>query len=59
MVQSRLENHSDYSCTYFGDAEWDKQARKELEINFMLVGNRTSHHQQITDFYDLDPSIFL
>ncbi len=59
MAQSRLANQSDYSCTYFGDAEWDKQACKELKMNFILVGDRTSHHQQITDFSDLDPSIFL
>ena len=58
MAQSRLANQNNYSCTYFGDAEWDKQACKELEMNFILVGNRTNHHQQITDFYDLDPLIY-
>jgi len=50
MAQSRLKKHSDYTCTYFGDAEWDKQACKELEMNFILVGNRTTHHSQISDF---------
>lgn len=35
---------------YFGDAEWDKHACAELGFNFVLVGNRTQHHLQISDF---------
>ena len=50
LAGSRLRNHNDYSCTYFGDAEWDKQACKELEVNFVLVGNRATYSQQINDF---------
>jgi len=41
---------SDLPCTYFGDAEWDRQACEQLGYNFVLVGDRTTHHQQITDF---------
>lgn len=37
-------------CTYFGDGEWDKRACKELGFNFVLVGERTYHHQSILDF---------
>ncbi len=37
-------------CTYFGDGEWDKMACEELDFNFVLVGERTYHHQNITDF---------
>ncbi|MEW8683536.1 MAG: HAD family hydrolase [Candidatus Thiodiazotropha endolucinida] len=37
-------------CTYFGDGEWDKMACKELGYNFVLVGNRTKHDQNIMDF---------
>ncbi|MEM7358480.1 MAG: HAD family hydrolase [Pseudomonadota bacterium] len=40
--------------SYFGDAAWDKQACEELGFNFILVGTRTDHPQQITDFYDLE-----
>ena len=38
------------SCTYFGDGEWDKKACEELGYNFVLVGNRTYHNQNILDF---------
>ena len=37
-------------CTYFGDGEWDKMACQELGFNFVLVGERTYHHQNIMDF---------
>ncbi|MBW9273849.1 MAG: HAD family hydrolase [Candidatus Thiodiazotropha sp. (ex. Lucinisca nassula)] len=37
-------------CTYFGDGEWDKKACEELGYNFVLVGNRTRHDQNIMDF---------
>lgn len=39
-------------CTYFGDGEWDKKACEELGYNFVLVGNRTYHNQNILDFKD-------
>lgn len=39
-------------CTYFGDGEWDKMACEELGFNFVLVGERTYHHQNIMDFSD-------
>ncbi len=37
-------------CTYFGDGEWDRKACEELDFNFVLVGERTYHHQNIMDF---------
>ncbi len=37
-------------CTYFGDGEWDKKACEELGFNFVLVGEKTYHHQKIMDF---------
>ncbi|MES9904987.1 MAG: HAD family hydrolase [Sedimenticola sp.] len=37
-------------CTYFGDGEWDKKACEELGYNFVLVGKRTYHNQNILDF---------
>lgn len=36
--------------TYFGDAEWDKKASKELGYNFILVGDAISNPKQIVDF---------
>ncbi len=37
-------------CTYFGDGEWDKKACEDLGFNFVLVGERTYHHQSIMNF---------
>ena len=36
--------------TYFGDAEWDKNACESLGINFVLIGNRVEHNQSISNF---------
>lgn len=38
------------SVTYFGDGPWDKIACAELNFNFVAVGNKVVHHQQINDF---------
>ena len=38
--------------TYIGDGVWDKAASKALGFNFILVGNKTSNHQQIDNYYD-------
>ena len=43
--------------TYFGDAEWDKKASEELGFNFVLVGDRTYHHQSIPDFSDTNRAL--
>jgi len=37
-------------CTYFGDGEWDKMACEELGFNFVLVGEKIYHQQNIMDF---------
>ncbi len=39
-----------HKLTYFGDAEWDKEACEELQFNFVLVGNRIEHSQAVGDF---------
>lgn len=37
---------------YFGDADWDKRACEQLGYQFVLIGNRTQHEQQLSDFSD-------
>ncbi len=50
-----LSGITDYqSVTYFGDGEWDKTACEILGINFVAVGARVKHHQQIDNFTDID-----
>ena len=44
-------------CTYFGDGEWDKKACEELGFNFVLVGERTYHHQNIQDFNNAEQAM--
>jgi len=46
-----------YPCTYFGDGSWDKKACAQLGYNFVLVGNRVSHEQQITCFRSSDEAL--
>ncbi len=45
------------SCTYFGDGEWDKKACEELGFNFVLVGEKTYHHQNIMDFENVSQAM--
>jgi len=47
---SKSEVSSREKVTYFGDAEWDKKACENLNINFVLIGNRVEHNQSISDF---------
>ncbi len=41
------------TITYFGDAPWDKRACHELQWQFVLIGERTQHHQQLDDFSNI------
>lgn len=53
-----LLNISDLKrVTYFGDAQWDKTACEKLGINFIAVGDRVQHHQQISDFSESDKAL--
>jgi len=45
---------SKYKITYFGDADWDQKASKELGYNFILVGNRIETDKSIDDFTDIN-----
>ena len=53
----RIDNIT--SKTYFGDAIWDKNASAELKYNFILVGNRIKHDNQIADFKNIDQALGL
>lgn len=50
IAKAKAVGHNDVPCTYFGDGEWDKVACRELGFNFVLIGGRTYHHQNIKDF---------
>lgn len=50
IAQQKAIGKNGGPCTYFGDGEWDKMACEELDFNFVLVGERTYHHQNIIDF---------
>jgi FMN phosphatase YigB (HAD superfamily) len=45
------------SKSYFGDAIWDKKASRELQYNFILVGNRFSHSKQIGNYNAIDVAL--
>jgi len=44
----------DMNFTYFGDAEWDVKACRELNVNLVLIGNQTSHFQNVPNFKNQD-----
>lgn len=57
IAQSRATGDKILQPTYFGDGEWDRQACARLGFNFVLVGNRTRHVQQIPDFEHSDRAL--
>jgi beta-phosphoglucomutase-like phosphatase (HAD superfamily) len=52
MRIAQVNSGSGQRVVYFGDAEWDKKACAELGFKFILLGNRTDHELQLTDFSD-------
>ena len=46
-----------YACTYFGDGIWDQAASAQLGFNFVLVGDKLNHHQNIMDFQSIDTAL--
>ncbi len=56
-LQQASTDNTPGSLSYFGDGEWDRLACHELNFNFILVGNRTRHHQQISDFRDIQQAL--
>jgi len=50
IAEEKAVGKNGVPCTYFGDGEWDKIACEKLGFNFVLVGERTYHHQNIKDF---------
>ena len=54
IAQRRSGEEVFTSRTYIGDGAWDKTASNALGFNFILVGNKTSHSNQIDDYSDVD-----
>ena len=46
-----------YTCTYFGDGSWDKEACEKLGFNFVLVGNRLKHKPNIINFVSIEEAM--
>jgi len=61
MKHARLRagNPQASRISYFGDASWDKRACAELGWNFISVGKRTEHHQNIDDFTQYNEALRL
>ena len=54
LAQNKANHQPHLSLTYFGDAEWDLKACKDLDINFVIIGSRTNHNQTINDYTDIE-----
>jgi len=46
-------NTDNVPLTYFGDAEWDVRACKDLGVNLVIVGSRVNHNQVLSDFTNI------
>ena len=57
IAKAKHENQSGTICTFFGDGVWDKNACEELGFNFVLVGNRANHNQNINDFKSVNEAL--
>lgn len=57
LAKSTINQIDNYPVTYFGDAEWDLEACKELAVNVVIVGDRVNHYQRIQDFNCLDTAL--
>jgi len=57
MAFDKSEGKPQDKITYFGDAEWDKKACKYLGFNFVLVGNKATHSQNIIDFESVNEAL--
>ncbi|MBN3572464.1 MAG: HAD hydrolase-like protein [Vibrio sp.] len=57
LAKSAINQTDNYPVTYFGDAEWDLEACKELAVNVVIVGDRVNHYQRIQDFNCLDTAL--
>lgn len=54
LARQQLGDAEVGSVSYFGDASWDKKACEALGWNFIAVGSRIVHGQQIEDFKESD-----
>lgn len=57
LAKSAINQIDNNPVTYFGDAEWDLEACKELAVNVVIVGDRVNHYQCIQDFNCLDTAL--
>jgi len=57
IAEDKAVGKNKVPCTYFGDGEWDKKASEELGFNFVLVGDRTHHYQNIMDFKNVNQAL--
>ncbi|GGK58922.1 HAD family hydrolase [Amphritea balenae] len=53
IALDRAQVSSDHKVTYIGDGDWDRRACAELGWNFVLIGDKTEHPQQLDHFKDL------
>ena len=57
IAKSKVVNSSELPMTYFGDAEWDVRACKELRVNLVIVGDRAHHRQSLADFKNVEKAM--
>jgi phosphoglycolate phosphatase-like HAD superfamily hydrolase len=53
IAKAKANNSLEFPLTYFGDAEWDVRACKELGVNLVIVGNRVQHYQSLPDLSNI------
>jgi len=54
IAAKKVDDTESLPITYFGDAEWDVKACRKLDVNLVIIGNRTQHYQRLSDFKKYD-----
>ncbi len=54
IAHRQIDDQSDDSNWYFGDAIWDQKACKDLDYNFIAIGDRVQHKHRFQDFQKKD-----
>lgn len=59
VAKRKAKVKSIHHLSYFGDAEWDQKACRQLGYNFVLVGDRIKHDKSIVDLTDITYALSL
>ncbi len=54
---SKVSSNKKLNFTYFGDAEWDMRACKDLKVNFVMIGEKPIWPQNLINYEDQERAL--